>query len=148
MKQATKQKKWFSVGPPAMILLGMMSLTVAASAEENGYWTTRVDGQGNIVQIFVYTEPVEWEIVDDPSLGRCGMDSAPPAAEPETVAAVEMAELHLAAPAEEAGAVPAAGIAQADSEAGVPSSEQPLYLIAAVGLVALAGLGYALYKAV
>ena len=123
----------------ACILLGMMSLTVAASAgapasaEENGYWTTKVDVSGETVQIFVYTEPVEWEICEAPELGRCNMDgSETPTPSSERIAGVGQAEAHLA---------------ETESD-GFAGTENVLISIAVVGALALAGLGYALYRAV
>lgn len=138
----------------ACILLGMMSLTVAvsaetpASAEENGYWITKVDASGETVQIFVYTEPVEWEICEAPELGRCNMDgSETPTPSSERIAGVGQAEAHLAETPAEPEIVPAAGLAETESD-GFAGAENVLISIAVVGALALAGLGYALYRAV
>ena len=83
------KKNWLKICLPAFVLMGMMSLTVSASmeaavsaegnpssAQENGYWVTKVDDAGETVRIFVYTEPVKWEIREDADLGRCNMDGS------------------------------------------------------------------------
>lgn len=93
------KKNWLKICLPAFVLMGMMSLTVsasmeaAASAEENGYWITKVDDAGETVRIFVYTEPVKWEIREDADLGRCNMDgSETPTPSAERIAGVGQAE--------------------------------------------------------
>lgn len=143
------KKKWISVGVTAFALLGGMSLAVAASEEEPGYWTTRVDEQGDIVQIFVYTEPVEWEIVEDASLGCCGLEAPEDAAAApeEPIAGTGQAERRLSG-AQAVEATPAAGLAKAEDRAAEGSQEYALYGIALAGVLVLAGMGYALYKAV
>ena len=128
------KKNWLKICLPAFVLMGMMSLTVsasmeaAASAEENGYWITKVDDAGETVRIFVYTEPVKWEIREDADLGRCNMDGS------ET-------------PTPSAERIAGAGLAETDGDA-LAGTESVLFFIALVGVLALAGLGYALYRAV
>ena len=141
-----KKKRVYSL-IPAMVILGLMSLTVAVSAEENGYWTSRVDEQGNTAQIFVYTEPVEWEYSDDASLGHCDLQAADADSAAEPIAVTDKADRRLAGAVPETGAA-AAGIVQAESPAPSGAPEHALYGIAAFGVLILAGLGYALYKAV
>ncbi|HIW73989.1 MAG TPA: hypothetical protein H9684_06670 [Firmicutes bacterium] len=140
-------RKFRFFGLSALLLLGMATLTVTACAQENGYWTSRVDEQGQTVPIFVYTEPVEWTICEDPSAGCCGDAAAQAEESAVPIAAAETAVRRLSAGAAEANAVPAAGMAPAD-QADDAAAEQPLYLIALLGAAALAGLGYALYRAV
>ncbi len=148
------KKNWLKICLPAFVLMGMMSLTVsasmeaAASAEENGYWITKVDDAGETVRIFVYTEPVKWEIREDADLGRCNMDgSETPTPSAEWIAGVGQAEARLAETPAEPEIVPAAGLAETDGDA-LAGTESVLFFIALVGVLALAGLGYALYRAV
>ena len=155
------KKNWLKICLPAFVLMGMMSLTVSASmeaavsaegnpssAQENGYWVTKVDDAGETVRIFVYTEPVKWEIREDADLGRCNMDgSETPTPSAERIAGVGQAEARLAETPAEPEIVPAAGLAETDGDA-LAGTESVLFFIALVGVLALAGLGYALYRAV
>ena len=60
---------------------------------------------------------------------------------------VGQAEARLAETLAEPEIVPAAGLAETDGDA-LAGTESVLFFIALVGVLALAGLGYALYRAV
>lgn len=120
-------------------LLLFSVFTMAVCAEDGGYWTTCTDSEGRVVRVFTYTEPVEYTFGEwDPDQPLDQPDEPGQPAEPdEPVAGADQAPLRLAAP--EDGQ--AAGAA-----AAAPSN--PLAGVAALGVVMLAVLAAALYKAV
>ena len=108
------------------VMLLLASLTaVTALAEENGYWTTAIDGEGREVMVFTYTEPVKVE-----EYTPAGFTDAEP------IAAVDNAQQHMAA-----------GFA-ADQTAPAPDSNEPLLSLAVGGMFLLVLMGFALYKAI
>ena len=66
------KKKMIKIGLTALLLLTMLATAVTASAEDNGYWTTKTDASGNTVMIYTYTQPVEWTINEQSGYGQCG----------------------------------------------------------------------------
>ena len=113
------------------ILLLFSVFTMAVCAEEGGYWTTCTDSEGRVTRVFTYTEPVEYTLAEgtlDESaepLGECVHDA-------------EVVSAQLAAPAGQDMVVFAAA----------PASSNPLAGVAVLGVVMLAVLAAALYKAV
>lgn len=122
------------MGQIGVVTLLLVLLTafmgVMASAEEGGYWTEQLDEEGRVVRIFTYTEPVDiTENEGEP------MDDADYAAPEEPAAEMVQAPVYLAG----ADAAPA------------PAAEQMTGITAGmvvVGMVTLAGLAFALYKAI
>lgn len=115
-------------------LLLFSAFTIAVCAEEGGYWTTCTDSEGRVVRVFTYTEPVEY------TLGEGDPDQPldQPDEPDEPVAGVDEAPVHLAAPA---------GQEMADTTAAAAPSH-PLAGVTVLGVVMLAVLAAALYKAV
>ena len=113
-----------------LLVLLTAFMGVMASAEEGGYWTEQLDEEGRVVRIFTYTEPVDiTENEGEP------MDDADYAAPEEPAAEMVQAPVYLAG----ADAAPA------------PATEQTTGITAGmvvVGMVTLAGLAFALYKAI
>lgn len=113
-----------------LLVLLTAFMGVMASAEEGGYWTEQLDEEGRVVRIFTYTEPVDiTENEGEP------MDDADYAAPEEPAAEMVQAPVYLAG----------ADVAPA------PAAEQTTGITAGmvvVGMVTLAGLAFALYKAI
>ena len=113
-----------------LLVLLTAFLGVMASAEEGGYWTEQLDEEGRVVRIFTYTEPVDiTENEGEP------MDDADYAVPEEPAAEMVQVPVYLAG----ADAAPA------------PAAEQTTGITAGmvvVGMVTLAGLAFALYKAI
>ena len=113
-----------------MLLTAGCATAFSVSAEDNGYWTMREDSTGLPVMVYTYTEPVEFVISNTGN-----NDPAP--AEPvqaEEDDAVRLAGSPLAIPAESA--------AENTENAGTP-----LLVLTVGGTLFLAGLAYALYRA-
>ena len=113
-----------------MLLTAGCATAFSVSAEDNGYWTMREDSTGLPVMVYTYTEPVDiTENEGEP------MDDADYAAPEEPAAEMVQAPVYLAG----ADAAPA------------PAAEQTTGITAGmvvVGMVTLAGLAFALYKAI
>ena len=125
-----RKNKWGKCIALAAVLLMVFACTVAASAEENGYWIETVDSEGRQIQIFTYTKPVEITFEEN---GYGCLPEEETAAEPvavEETVAKHMADGHLKT-------------AQA-----IPAGSSHLGGVAALGAVMLLVLGVALYKAV
>ena len=125
-----KKNKWGKCIALAAVLLMIFACTVAASAEENGYWTDTVDSEGRQVQIFTYTKPVEITF-EETGAGCLPEDET--AAEPVAVeenAAARMADSSL------------------KTAQSIPAGSSHLGGVAALGALLLLVLGVALYKAV
>ena len=125
------KKKMGRIGVVTLLLVLLTAfMGVMASAEEGGYWTEQLDEEGRVVRIFTYTEPVDiTENEGEP------MDDADYAAPEEPAAEMVQAPVYLAG----ADAAPA------------PAAEQTTGITAGmvvVGRVTLAGLAFALYKAI
>ena len=125
------KKKMGRIGVVTLLLVLLTAfMGVMASAEEGGYWTEQLDEEGRVVRIFTYTEPVDiTENEGEP------MDDADYAAPEEPAAEMVQAPVYLAG----ADAAPA------------PAAEQTTGITAGmvvVGMVTLAGLAIALYKAI
>ena len=125
------KKKMGRIGVVTLLLVLLTAfMGVMASAEEGGYWTEQLDEEGRVVRIFTYTEPVDiTENEGEP------MDDADYAAPEEPAAEMVQAPVYLAG----ADAAPA------------PATEQTTGITAGmvvVGMVTLAGLAFALYKAI
>ena len=135
-------KKFRKLLVPAMVILGMMAMTVAASAEENGYCTENIDSEGNTVSVFIYTEPVDWTVDESAGLGRCLMVGEEPVSKETTpISGAEHAGVHYADAQD--------GLHAAAADPVIPAgSDLPLVAFAAVGMLLLGVLGFALYKAV
>lgn len=115
----------------AMVLLLASMAAVTASAEENGYWTETVDEAGNVVMIYTYTEPVEYRVITDEGV-YCDLNEYT-----TPVAAVGTAQARMAAEPQSA---------EAQTVSAAPGSAAAS--LAVFGVLLLAGLGLALYKAV
>ena len=122
------------MGQIGVVTLLLVLLTafmgVMASAEEGGYWTEQLDEEGRVVRIFTDTAPVDITENDGEP-----MDDADYAAPEEPAAEMVQAPVYLAG----ADAAPA------------PAAEQTTGITAGmvvVGMVTLAGLAFALYKAI
>lgn len=112
------------------VLLLFSVFTIAVCAEEGGYWTTCIDCEGRVVRVFTYTEPVEYTFGE--------WETAPSLNQPdEPVAGIEEAPLHLAVAQQQTAVSGTAAV-----------SSNPLTGVAVLGVVMLAVLAAALYKAV
>ena len=125
------KKKMGQIGVVTLLLVLLTAfMGVMASAEEGGYWTEQLDEEGRVVRIFTYTEPVDiTENEGEP------MDDADYAVPEESAAEMVQVPVYLAG----ADAAPA------------PAAEQTTGITAGmvvVGMVTLAGLAFALYKAI
>ena len=125
------KKKMGRIGVVTLLLVLLTAfMGVMASAEEGGYWTEQLDEEGRVVRFFTYTKPVDiTENEGEP------MDDADYAAPEEPAAEMVQAPVYLAG----ADAAPA------------PAAEQTTGITAGmvvVGMVTLAGLAFALYKAI
>ena len=104
-------------------LLIFSAFTMAVCAGQGGYWTTCTDSDGREVRVFTYTEPVDYTYGE--------LDPAPESVE----GGIHQAPVRLAVPAEQEAAAPV-------------TASNPLAGVTVLGLVMLAVLGAALYKAV
>ena len=125
------KKKMGRVGVVTLLLVLLTAfMGVMASAEEGCYWTEQLDGEGRVVRIFTYTEPVEiTENEGEP------MDDADYIAPREPAAEMVQAPVYLAG----GNAAPAPA---AEQTAGITAG------MIVVGMVTLGGLAFALYKAI
>lgn len=129
------KKKWLKTGIAVSLLLGILSLAISASAEDNGYWTMKTDESGNPVMIYTYTKPVDWVITEDADYGQCDAQPTQP------ISAVEEADAHMAANS------PAAAQTVDTAKTKTNPSSHPL-LFTAVGISAsmMAALIFMKYK--
>lgn len=99
------------------------------SAAAEGYWSTRMNEEGELVQIYTYTdmEPITYLPVSPEEAGETAQETQQ--------AAVEVALAALPATAQTAEAIPA-------------KASNPLGGLIAAGLLSLAGLAVAFYKGV
>ena len=136
-----KLGKWIAL---TAVLLMVFACTVAASAEENGYWTETVDSEGRQIRIFTYTEPVEITYTTDGD-GCALEDNADPADPEQAVFADGEAKEPVAVAENAALRLADNGVKTAQA---IPAGSSPLGGVAALGAVLLLVLGVALYKAV
>ena len=122
-----------------MLLTAGCSTAFSVSAEDNGYWTMREDSTGLPVMVYTYTEPVEFVISNT---GNNDPAPAEPVQAEEDDAVLSTSE---EAPVRLAGsplAIPAESAAENTENAGTP-----LLVLTVGGTLFLAGLAYALYRA-
>lgn len=122
-----------------MLLTAGCATAFSVSAEDNGYWTMREDSTGLPVMVYTYTEPVEFVISNT---GNNDPAPAEPVQAEEDDAVLSTSE---EAPVRLAGsplAIPAESAAENTENAGTP-----LLVLTVGGTLFLAGLAYALYRA-
>ena len=122
-----------------MLLTAGCATAFSVSAEDNGYWTMREDSTGLPVMVYTYTEPVEFVISNT---GTNDPAPAEPVQAEEDDAVLSTSE---EAPVRLAGsplAIPAESAAENTENTGTP-----LLVLTVGGTLFLAGLAYALYRA-
>lgn len=88
-KHNIHKNKWIKTMLLTAVLFLISAFIAAASAEENGYWTEKVDSEGRIVRIFTYTEPVDITFDEKDGYGCLPEDA-------EQVAVAENGPVHMA----------------------------------------------------
>lgn len=116
----------------ALLLAAACLAAVPALAEENGFWTERLDNEGRTIMVYTYTQPVEITVLDGADEQTCGLYEA---AEP--IAVVEEASQRLS---------PLTYHAESTAAAGADNAN--LASLSAVGVIFLAVLGFSLYKVI
>ena len=111
----------------------------AAAAEEKGYWTMQTDTNGMPVMVYTYTDKIDFTVEDGAPL-EGGEDVSAPTDAAQPIAESVDAPAHLSN-------------GQNLSEQNLPgqaaaSSSGSIGAMAVLGVLSLAALGFALYRAI
>lgn len=131
-RKHNKKNRWLKTMLLTAVLFVISAFIAAASAEENGYWTEKVDSEGRTVRIFTYTEPVDITFDETDGYGCLPEDA-------EQVAVAENGPVHMAGDTQSQNN----GLDVAEQ---IPAGSHSMGSVFILGGLLLLILGAALYK--